>query len=228
MKSFSSSKSILALMLCGAAVIAPAQITQVKAAGFLTESILYVPGRTFVQVNASQNDVRQEGARKFIESMANRGIGFLSNPGVTREEQVAEFRGLLKDSFDMDTIGRFALGTYWRSASETQRDQYLKLFQKRVINSYAERFSEYSGQVLEVRDSRPEGRRDILVRSAILDNNGPEVSVDWRARYENGSYKVIDIVVEGVSMALTQRSDFASVIQRGGGDIGVLIAHLKE
>jgi len=106
-----------------------------------------------------------------------------------------------------------------------------KAFEKLLRNDFdlkKIRFSEYGGQEIEVRKARPEGKKDILVSSAIVGGDGPEIDVDWRVRYSAGKYQVIDVVVEGVSMALTQRSEFASVIQRGGGSVDVLIAHLEK
>lgn len=168
------------------------------------------------------------GAKDFIDRVAKRGIGFLDNPDLSDAQRKKEFSKLLRDSFDMNTIGRFALGKHWRTASEAQRKEYLKLFKNMVVEVYSERFKEYDGQVLEVVKARPEGKADAIVTSKILPNGGgSEVQIDWRVRHKNGGYKIVDVVVAGVSMALTQRSDFASVIQRGGGDISVLLDHLR-
>ena len=174
------------------------------------------------------SDKAIKGAESFIGSMTKRGIDFLGNENMTKERQKEEFKKLLNDSFDMRTIGRFSLGRYWRTASTTQQKEYLSLFRAMILNVYSARFSEYKGQALEVTSARAEGKSDVLVTSIIKGNGDPEVQVDWRVRYKNGHYKVIDIVVEGVSMGLTQRSDFASVIQRGGGNIDVLLEHLRK
>jgi phospholipid transport system substrate-binding protein len=112
--------------------------------------------------------------------------------------------------------------------TSAQRTEYTASFKKMIVEVYSRRFSEYEGQKLEVRGSRPEGTADVLVKSAIVPPSGPEVAVDWRVRSSNGQYKVVDVIVEGVSMAVTQRADFASVIQRGGGDVEVLLAHLRQ
>ena len=96
-----------------------------------------------------------------------------------------------------------------------------------VVKVYSDRFKEYKGQKFEVRGARPEGEKDVIVTSFILPEGGPEVQVDWRVRSKNGRFQVIDVIVEGVSMSVTQRSDFASVIQRGGGNVDVLLAHLQ-
>jgi phospholipid transport system substrate-binding protein len=168
-----------------------------------------------------------QGAENFINSVASRGIGFLSNEGMTMEQRRAEFRSLLRDSFDMPTLGRFALGKYWKVATPAQQQEYLKLFEKMVVEVYSNRFNDYNGQSLEVRGSRAEGNEDTMVSSYIIPPEGSEIQVDWRVRYKKGRYKVVDIIVAGVSMAMTQRSDFASVIQRGGGSIEVLLEHLR-
>lgn len=171
----------------------------------------------------------QRGAETFVNTMATTAIGFLSNDALSKNQKEASFRALLKKSFDLDTIGRFVLGRYWRTASAEQRKQYVALFKEMVVDVYVARFEEYSGQTIEVYDSRKDSEKDYTVKTKVLgDANGPGIDVDWRVRYKNGRYTIVDVVVEGVSMALTQRSEFASVIQRGGGDVSVLITHLEE
>lgn len=169
-----------------------------------------------------------DGAKNFVDNMAQKGIGFLGNQDLTEEQRTAEFRKLLNSSFDMATIGRFALGRNWKVATPAQQTEYQKLFKDMIVESYSRRFHEYNGQKLEVTGASADSNGDVLVSSSIVPPNGEAVKVDWRVRAGGGSYKVVDIVVEGVSMALTQRSDFASVIQRGGGNIDVLLQHLRQ
>ncbi len=184
-------------------------------------SVLYQP------VTANVDAVAQ-GAEKFITKLADQGIGFLGDQTISQDKQRSEFRKLLNRNFDMNTIARFSLGRHWRSASKAQRDEYMKLFKAMVIDVYSDRFQDYQGQKIAVTGSRKEGERDILVHSLLTQESGPDVKVDWRVRQRDGKYKVIDVIVEGVSMALTQRSDFSSVIQRGGGNMDALLVHLRE
>lgn len=174
------------------------------------------------------SDAVSKGAENFISGVANRGIEFLSNETLSQEKRQKSFRNLLNDSFDMQTIARFSIGRYWNQASEEQKKRYLELFTEMVVDVYSRRFDEYAGQMIEVSGSRATGASDILVQSKIISPSGPDVDVDWRVRYKDGRYKIIDVVIEGVSMAVTQRSDFASVIQRGGGRVEVLLAHLEK
>ncbi len=97
-------------------------------------------------VIAVVSDDAAAGARDFIDSMGARAIAFLSDPSLGQEQRKAQFRKLLRDSYDMDTIARFALGRYWRLSSAGQRKEYLKLFETMVVNVYARRFEDYKGQ----------------------------------------------------------------------------------
>lgn len=169
----------------------------------------------------------QDGAKQFIAKMSSDGIGFLGKEGLSQKQKEAEFKKLLQKSFDMNTIGRFALGTYWNGASAAQRAEYQKLFNDMIVRVYSARFNEYNGQTIEVGSVREDGN-DMVVTSHIVPKSGPKVRVDWRVRNRGQGYKIVDVIVEGVSMAMTQRSDFSSVIQRGGGNIQVLIDHLKK
>lgn len=167
------------------------------------------------------------GAENFIDNMAKRALDFLGNPATSQEQKTASFRKLLNDSFDLETISRFVLGRYWKTSTEQQRTEYQALFRSMVVDVYAKRFGDYKGQKFETRSHRADGEKDTIVTSFIVPTEGPEVQVDWRVRYKNGRYQIVDVIVEGVSMSVTQRSEFAAVIQRGGGDVQVLLAHLR-
>ncbi|MCC7305040.1 MAG: ABC transporter substrate-binding protein [Alphaproteobacteria bacterium] len=178
---------------------------------------------------ATAQDEVVEGSKQFISSMAQKAINFLGDEKLSHAQRKEKFRQLLRANYDMKTIGRFALGTYWRTATPAQQAEYQRLFENMVVEVYSQRFADYKGQALEVQSGRTEGKSDILVNSTIVPKDGGEkIKVDWRVRKKEGQYKVIDVIVEGVSMALTQRSDFASVIQRGGGDLDVLLTHLRS
>ncbi len=171
----------------------------------------------------------KHGAQKFIDNMGKRAIEFLGNDALSQSQKEAKFKSLLRSSFDLKTIGRFALGRYWRSATPAQQKEYNRLFENMVVRVYATRFNEYSGQTLDIGTFRQDGAKDTIVTSYIVPPDGGEkIKVDWRVRNKNGAYKIVDVIIEGVSMALTQRSDFSSVIQRGGGDISALLVHLRK
>lgn len=171
---------------------------------------------------------RSDGVKNFIKSVARRGINFLSNPDLSEWQRKREFEKLLKSSFDIKTIGRFALGRYWRMASTKQQKEYISLFEKMLVDVYSRRFNDYKGQNVKIIDVLEKSNTDMIVNSEVIPDKGPKFRVSWRVRFRNGKYKIIDIIVEGVSMALTHRSDFSAVIQRGGGKVDVLLDHLRQ
>ncbi len=164
----------------------------------------------------------------FIETLGSEVIEMLSDPVLSEEDRVAEFRRLLVNGFDLRTIGRFILGRYWRRATPAERHEFEQLFEDYIVATYAARLGRYQGETLSVGATRNDGKGDILVSTKIVPREGPAARVEWRVRAQAGSYKIIDVVVEGVSMAITQRSEFASVIQRSGGQIAGLLAELRK
>ena len=180
-------------------------------------------------VSAQAADNSEQASLDFVKNTAEKGLTFLSQPDSTPEFKKQEFKKLLNSSFDMDTIARFSLGTYWKSATPAQQKQYSDLFRKMVVNVYTERFGNYKGQKFEVKTARPVSNSDTLVTSYIVPTDGSDnIQVDWRVRNKNGALKIVDVLVSGVSMSVTQRSDFSSVIQQGGGKLDVLIDYLKK
>ncbi|HRQ60891.1 MAG TPA: ABC transporter substrate-binding protein [Alphaproteobacteria bacterium] len=193
-----------------------------QAAGPMAEA---APAYAPLTVQVSQ-DVA--GAQSFIDGMAQKAINFLADQSMPQAQKTQKFKELLSSSFDLKTIGRFALGRYWKTATPAQQAEYQGLFDKMVVKVYSQRFKDYQGQQLVVDSAKAEGDKDVLVTSFIIPSSGPKVQVDWRVRNKDGRHKIVDIIVEGVSMAVTQRSEFASVIQAGGGNVSALIDHLKK
>lgn len=173
-----------------------------------------------------------KNSEAFIDKLGTKALGSLVGSGITKEERAKRFRSLLNEHFDVATIGRFALGRYWRVATDAEKQEYMKLFEKMIVDVYSNRFEEYSGQTLKVTGNVPVGKNDIIVKSDLVQPEGSKggtpVTLEWRVRYKDGQYKIIDVIVAGVSMSVTQRSDFASVIEKGGGKIEALLTSLKE
>lgn len=172
----------------------------------------------------------QDPAFTFVKQTTDKGLAFLADSKISEAQKRAEFQKLLNASFDLDTIGRFALGKYWNSASPAERAEYSKLFRKMVVDVYSNRFSDYKGQKLEVLSSRAVGN-DFIVASVMRQpkgTSGADVKIDWRVRNKGAGFKIVDVIVEGVSMSVTQRSEFSSIIQAGGGKVSGLIDSLKK
>ncbi len=159
-----------------------------------------------------------DGATKFIGSLANQAVAVLRNDGTSLEAREATFRDLLADGFDVPFIGRFVLGRQWHTASDEQRDDYLGLFTEFLLKTYSRRFGGYAGESFSIIGASSSGKKFVIVKTRIDRPSGPAIKVDWRVRVRNEQYKIIDVAVKGVSMAVTQRSEFASVVRTHGMD----------
>jgi phospholipid transport system substrate-binding protein len=165
---------------------------------------------------------------RFIERLGQDAISVLSNEALSRDARLDEFRRLLREGFALDAIGRFVLGRHWQSASPEQRQAFLAAFEDFVVNSYAARLGQYSGETFKVLDERADGERGHAVDTQIVRPSAPPIMVQWRVREADSGPKIVDIVIEGVSLAITQRSEFAAVIQQNGGRIDPLIEQLRQ
>jgi phospholipid transport system substrate-binding protein len=156
-------------------------------------------------------------AASFINELVTQGLRSVDNKQLSEQDRSKRFFDLLDRDFDMPRIARFVLGRYWNEASDADKREFQRLFEEYVVRSYAQRFSEYNGETVKIMGTREENETRTLVQSQIVRPNGaPPASVNWRVRKGDDGFKIVDVDVEGVSMVLTQREEFASVIQRGG------------
>jgi len=170
-----------------------------------------------------------EAATTFVSDLLSKALQSLADKSLTDEQREKQFRTMLDTKFDMPRISRFVLGRYWTTASEQERQNFQKLFEDYVVRAYSARFSQYSGEQVKVTGARPESDTVTLVTSQIIRPNGaPPAKIDWRVRKQDNDLKVVDIDVEGVSMLVTQREEFGSVIQRSGGTVAALNKTLQE
>jgi phospholipid transport system substrate-binding protein len=160
-------------------------------------------------------------AGAFIDGLVHDALGTINSKQTTEADRTKHFHDLLEKDFDMPWISHFVLGRYWNSASEQDRQQFIKLFTEYVVRSYSQRFSEYTGETVKITGTRDSGD-NAIVRSEIIHPNGGEpAKVDWRVRKEDNGYRIVDVDVEGVSMIVTQRDQFSSVMQHEGGVAGL-------
>ena len=158
----------------------------------------------------------------FVSHFSGTAIAMLGGADGTAETRERAFRDLLKGYFDVQAIGRFVLGPYWRKASDQERKAYGQAFEDFIVATYARRLAGYSGESLEVSAVRPIGKKDVFVTSHIRSPEGSDVEVIWRLKPHGETWRIVDVRVSGISMALTRRAEFASVLSQQGGMPGLL------
>lgn len=167
-------------------------------------------------------------AGHFVESLADEAIKTLAPAGISRAERIDRFRKLFDESFAADGIGKWVLGRYWRQATPAEQAEYLKLFKDYIVAAYVDRFAAYTGEKLLVTSVVAEGGQHITVFSDIVSPGKPPVRLGWRIQDTDHQFKIVDLMVEGISMSTTLRADFGSVVQRDGGQISGLLGALRE
>jgi len=168
-----------------------------------------------------------DAARALIEDVSTKVLAILSDQALADRQKFDALVELLERPIDLDLVARLILGRHWRTANDTQRQQYLALFREYALANLAAKLHLYRGQSFEVTGARVVSDKDALVTSRILSDGEPPLQVDWRLRERDGAGPVtIDLIVEGVSLIVTLRSEFGSVIERQGFD--GLLAQLRQ
>ena len=166
-------------------------------------------------------------ASVFMNELWHHAVEVLSKK-LPQSERLTRFRELFHADFDGPGIARFVLGRYWRSASEQEQQEFLRLFEDYVVFVYGTRLSNFNGETFKVRSSRTDDSGTVVSSDIVGPSGEAPIKVDWRLITDKGAFKINDVVIEGISMLVTQRSEFASVIQRHGGQVGGLLTMMKE
>jgi phospholipid transport system substrate-binding protein len=154
--------------------------------------------------------------RAFTDGLGNEVIGILKVHDMAMPEREHRFRELFTRNFDAPAIGRFVLGTYWQKTSPDEQKRYLDLFSDYVAAIYAVQFSGYQGETFKTIDTQPITGGDAAVRAEIARPEKPPLHIVFRVRPGGEGYKIVDVSVEGVSLIITKREEFASVLGKEG------------
>jgi len=168
-------------------------------------------------------------AQSVVADFGSSALGMLGDSRVSLAERQKRFHDLLDRDFDFQQVARFVLGRYWQSASDDQRKRFAQVFEDYVVLSYSKRFDDFTGTSFKVTGERSEGAASTIVRTDILRRNGGQpAKVDWRVSKVGDDYKITEVTVDGISMSLTHRQEFAAVMERNGGDIADLITQIQQ
>ena len=175
-----------------------------------------------VAAGGARTAASDDSAVAFVQDIGNDVIAILGDKAnSTLAEREVAFRDVMARGFDIPTVTRFVLGRHWRAATEEQRAQFSAIFLEFIARVYASRFDTYSygGEQFTVRSTIADESGDTIVRARVARPSGADpVELDFRVRSKDGSHQVVDLYVEGISMLLTHRAEFSSVINRKGFD----------
>ncbi len=183
------------------------------------------PLTAFAQSGA-QSGISPSEASAFVQAAANRLLAVVNGPGTLAQKQAA-ITPIVESAVDVNGVARFCLGRFWRLATPQQQQQYVQLFHAVLVNNISGKLGDYQGVTFSIgrADQRADG---VQVSSVITRPNNAPNNVIWVVGGAPGAPRVIDVIAEGTSLRLTQRSDYASYLQRNGNNVGALIAALRQ
>jgi phospholipid transport system substrate-binding protein len=185
-------------------------------------SIIFVLALLINNVAALEADV-------FVQSTVNRASKLLSD-NISKEEKIEKLKLIAKDTVDIEGIGFYTLGSVRKDLNDDQKKEYLIKFEEYFLKSFSSRLAEYTNPEIDVFNKEVLNENYTIVNSTLkATNERPEIKIDWRIYTKNPKQPVIrDLIIEGLSLARTQKEEFASVLSSNNGDINALFKTLEE
>lgn len=174
-------------------------------------------------------EVDAQGAQKFVEKVTSDGIEQIINANVSQAEKDKSFEKLFNSALDLDFIGKFVLGRNWRTATPAQRKAFIQVYRELNVKTWSKRFDEFKGKAFVFTGTTPSSSAgQVYVDSTVNMGEGEPAKVKWRVRQEGKSFKIVDIVIENVSLAITARNEYSGFIKNNPGGVDALIKDLQN
>lgn len=173
-------------------------------------------------------DVDAAGAEAFVKNVTSDGIENIINANISQKEKDARFEKLFNNALDLDFIGKFVLGRAWRTATPQQRKDFIATYRELNIKTWSKRFDEFKGKNFVFKGTTPSNSANqIFVNSTVPMDQGEPAKVVWRVKQNGNQFKVVDIIIENVSLAITARNEYAGFIKNNAGGVDALIKDLQ-
>ena len=168
--------------------------------------------------------------KNFINELVNDAITILSNKNISKEDKNKKIKTIALQNVDIEALGMYTLGQTRKSLDQTNLKKYKNLFEKYFLKSITSRLTDYSSKKFEILGAEQKSETYTIVSSKISENSSsPEIKIDWRVYTKDPTKPLIrDLVVEGLSLAKTQKEEFASILNSNSNDINILFGKLEE
>jgi len=165
----------------------------------------------------------------FVQSTVNRASEVLGN-NYAVEEKITKLKSIAKETVDIQGIGLYTLGQHRKNLTDSQKNEYSNLFEKYFLKTFSDRLSQYTNPEVQVESSKKLNKNYTMVSSLLIaTKERSEVKIDWRIYTKDPNNLLIrDLIIEGISLARTQKEEFNSIIQSNDGDINALFISLKK
>ncbi len=165
----------------------------------------------------------------FVQSTVNRASQVLSD-NLTKDQKIEKLKSIAQETVDIDGIGMYTLGAYRKTLNEDQKKEYKDLFHQYFLKTFSSRLAEYSNPEIQVNSKEKLNKNYTMVSSILVaTEQRPQIAIDWRIYTKNSNDpKIRDLIIEGLSLARTQKEEFSSIIQSNDDNIEALFANLKK
>lgn len=182
---------------------------------------LLIAGNASAEVNAAK-------AEAFVKKVTNEGIEDIINANVSQQVKDQRFEKLFNQALDLDFIGKFVLGRNWRTATPAQQKEFISVYRQLNVSTWSRRFDEFKGKSFTFVGTTPSNSANqIFVNTTVKMDQGEPAKVVWRVKQTGEQFKIVDIIIENVSLAITARNEYTAFIKNNPGGVEALIANLK-
>ena len=186
-------------------------------------------GSVFIFAAAAKADVDVNKADAFVREVTNEGIEDIINANVPQSVKDERFAKLFNNALDLDFIGQFVLGRYWKLATPEQKKSFISVYRELNIKTWSARFDEFKGKSFNFVGSTPStSKNQVFINTTVAMDQGEPAKVVWRVKQNGDKFRIVDIIIENVSLAITARNEYTAFIKNNGGNIDVLIADLQK
>lgn len=193
-----------------------------KYIAFIFSALFFFSQNANAEVNATE-------AENFVKETTQKGIVEIINSNASQAERDARFEKLFNSALDLKSIGKFVLGRSWRTASAEQRDKFIDVYRKLNVKTWSKRFDEFKGKEFIFKGTSPSSSdNQIFVNSVVPMENAQPATVVWRIKEKDGKFKIVDIIIENVSLAITARNEYSAFIKKSPDGLNGLIADLEK
>ncbi|MGB0935246.1 MAG: MlaC/ttg2D family ABC transporter substrate-binding protein [Alphaproteobacteria bacterium] len=174
------------------------------------------------------NEQRPSQPKEFVQHVSDQIIHLIGQKELSQNEKEYQFGEILDHYFSINSIGRFVLGRYWRLATKDEKREYLNLFRDVIVETYASQFDSYANEVISVAGMYTTSDKGIVVETKISSKSKEPIRCDWKLYETDGIIHIYDIIINGVSMSVTQRSEYSALIRKKGGQVSGLLEAMRE
>ena len=191
--------------------------------------LMILTAALLLNVNPAHAAADAAKAEAFVKQVTENGVEDIINANISQAEKDARFEKLFNNALDLNFIGQFVLGRYWKTATPQQRQDFIQAYRDLNIKTWSKRFDEFKGKRFIFKGTSPStSANQVFVNTDVPMDQGEPAKVVWRVKQNGDKFKIVDIIIENVSLAITARNEYAAYIKNNPGGVNALIKDLQQ